>query len=55
MTSQACDDAHMGLALAEADAALREFEVPVGCVFVHETDGVLGRGHLHPPQHRHGA
>ena len=39
------DDAHMGLALAEADAALREFEVPVGCVFVHETDGVLGRGH----------
>ena len=41
------DAAHeyMGLALAEAEAALAAGEVPVGCVFVHERDGVIGRGH----------
>ena len=35
----------MGLALAEAEAALEAREVPVGCVFVHVDDGVIGRGH----------
>ncbi len=39
------DAARMDLALREAELALRASEVPVGCVFVHSTDGVIGRGH----------
>ena len=35
----------MGEALAEAEAALRVSETPVGCVFVHPSRGILGRGH----------
>lgn len=42
---QRTDDQYMGLALREAERALRASEVPVGCVFVHEADGVVGRGH----------
>ena len=37
--------AHMGVALAEAAAALDAGEVPVGCAFVHPRDGLVGRGH----------
>ena len=36
---------HMGVALAEAAAALDAGEVPVGCAFVHPRDGLVGRGH----------
>ena len=36
---------HMGVALAEAAAALDAQEVPVGCAFVHPRDGLVGRGH----------
>ena len=43
--SGSIDDALMGEALAEAETALRELEVPVGCVFVHPERGILGRGH----------
>ena len=39
------DTTHMRAALAEAESALRAREVPVGCVFVHPTLGVVGRGH----------
>lgn len=39
------DAERMGFALAEAEAALHASEVPVGCVFVHPSRGVLGRGH----------
>ena len=35
----------MGMALREAEIALDTQEVPVGCVFVHPTEGVVGRGH----------
>lgn len=35
----------MGQALDQAEAALAAAEVPVGCVFVHPTQGVIGRGH----------
>jgi tRNA-specific adenosine deaminase 2 len=35
----------MELALEEAVAALDAGEVPVGCVFVHPSAGVIGRGH----------
>ena len=36
----------MRLALAEAEAAMRAGEVPIGCVIVHEPTGrVIGRGH----------
>ena len=38
-------DEAMAEALSEAEAALREQEVPVGCVFVHPTLGIVGRGH----------
>ena len=36
---------HMELALQEAAAALAANEVPVGCVFVHPSAGIIGRGH----------
>jgi tRNA-specific adenosine deaminase 2 len=39
------DAAMMGHALREAEAALATSEVPVGCVFVHNSRGVIGRGH----------
>jgi tRNA-specific adenosine deaminase 2 len=39
------EDEYMGLALGQADLALRASEVPVGCVFVHASRGVVGRGH----------
>jgi tRNA-specific adenosine deaminase 2 len=46
MAAEAAEDARcMGLALREAESALRELEVPVGCVFVHPQLGVLGAGH----------
>ena len=47
LRSSACDDdaAIMGVALAEAEAALRASEVPVGCAFHHPTLGTIGRGH----------
>ena len=35
----------MELALREAEAALAAGEVPVGCVFVHPSDGIIARGH----------
>ena len=36
----------MGEAIAEAQAALRLDEVPIGCVIVHEpTQRIVGRGH----------
>ena len=35
----------MGAALREAELALDTQEVPVGCVFVHPSDGIIGRGH----------
>ena len=36
----------MRLALAEAEAAMRAGEVPIGCVVIHEPTGrVIGRGH----------
>jgi tRNA(adenine34) deaminase len=38
------DVSWMNLALAEADAAAAEGEVPVGCVVVDETGTELGRG-----------
>jgi tRNA(adenine34) deaminase len=38
------DEAFMREALAEAEAAEREGEVPVGCVIVHE-GRIVGRGH----------
>jgi tRNA(adenine34) deaminase len=39
------DDRHwMGLAIAEAEAALAEGEVPIGAVVIHQ-GGVVGRGH----------
>ena len=46
-TPTPCDSHHsyMGMALHEAEAALREHEVPVGCVFVHQDKGIVGRGH----------
>ena len=45
MADAATSDELMGLALAEAEAALKASEVPVGCAFVHPSRGVLGRGH----------
>jgi tRNA-specific adenosine deaminase 2 len=39
------DESLMGVALAEAEAALRASEVPVGCAFHHPTLGTIGRGH----------
>ena len=41
------DDEHwMRLAVAEAQAALRLDEVPIGCVIVHEPSArIVGRGH----------
>lgn len=40
------DDAHMGAALREAEAALLSGEVPVGCVFVDAaTNEILSSGH----------
>jgi tRNA(adenine34) deaminase len=38
------DEAQMRLALAEADAAATEGEVPVGCVIVGPSGEVVGRG-----------
>lgn len=35
----------MRLALAEADLAWSEDEVPIGCVILHPVHGVIGRGH----------
>mmetsp|Transcript_55830 Transcript_55830/g.121579 ORF Transcript_55830/g.121579 Transcript_55830/m.121579 type:complete len:237 (-) Transcript_55830:102-812(-) len=35
----------MRSALQEAEAALAAQEVPVGCVFVHPVEGIIGRGH----------
>lgn len=35
----------MRRALAEADQAAAEDEVPIGCVIVHPERGVVGRGH----------
>tara|TARA_B100000513_G_C11811372_1_gene155672 strand:- start:113 stop:499 length:387 start_codon:yes stop_codon:yes gene_type:complete len=35
----------MGAALEQAACALRLGEVPVGCVFVHPSRGIIGRGH----------
>jgi len=45
MASEDDDAGCMDDALAQAQAALRASEVPVGCVFVHPRHGVLGRGH----------
>jgi tRNA(Arg) A34 adenosine deaminase TadA len=42
---EASDVELMGAALCEAEAALAVNEVPVGCVFVHARDGIIGRGH----------
>lgn len=39
------DEQYMRQALLEAESALQSHEVPVGCVFVHPRDGVIGRGH----------
>jgi tRNA(adenine34) deaminase len=38
-------DDHMALALAEADLAAAADEVPVGCVVVHGTHGVIAAAH----------
>ena len=43
--SDAVHHERMGDALAEAEAALRAQEVPVGCIFHHPTFGVIARGH----------
>lgn len=37
--------AHMEIALAEAELAYEEEEVPIGAVVVHLEEGVIGRGH----------
>ena len=39
------DEKYMKMALAEAEAAFAEGEVPVGCVVVSEDGEVLGSGH----------
>ena len=44
-SSDGADDAMMGHALREAEAALACGEVPVGCAYVHPRSGVLGSGH----------
>jgi tRNA(adenine34) deaminase len=38
------DDAYIGLAIAQARAALEHDDVPIGCVVVHDGE-VIGRGH----------
>jgi len=45
MAAESDDHAFMGEALKEAERALDTQEVPVGCVFVHPSEGVMGRGH----------
>lgn len=45
MVKSFSDDELMGLALREAEAAMAAKEVPIGCVFVHPDEGVVGRGH----------
>lgn len=39
------DDYYMGLALAEAQAAAAEGEIPIGAVVVASNGRILGRGH----------
>jgi len=46
------DDSLMQEAIAEADAALADEEVPVGCVILHvPTDRVIARGHNRRESH----
>ena len=45
MIDTADDNRYMGLALAEARAALAQDEIPIGAVIVSASGRILGRGH----------